>query len=142
MDRATRYGSYVPVTTIGIAPIFGPETAGDESAGSPASAAGNVIGARRADLGRHSPHDLVRERQDALSPLSPQGGLAPSGTALRFRCQGRETWWGSRGGSRTGLAEIACHRMPSAGQSEPLQCIDHKQVTHRVGWVKRSSGDT
>ena len=25
MDRATRYGSYVPVTTIGIAPIFGPE---------------------------------------------------------------------------------------------------------------------
>src|SRR4030081_858610 len=26
MERATRYGSCVPVTTIGIAPIFGPET--------------------------------------------------------------------------------------------------------------------
>jgi hypothetical protein len=26
MDRTTRYGSCVPVTTIGIAPIFGPET--------------------------------------------------------------------------------------------------------------------
>src|SRR5580704_2028801 len=25
MDRATRYGLYVPVTTIGIAPVFGPE---------------------------------------------------------------------------------------------------------------------
>src|SRR6266851_3610871 len=28
MDRATRYGSCVPVTTIGIAPVFGPETSG------------------------------------------------------------------------------------------------------------------
>src|ERR1700681_2552542 len=28
MDRATRYGWYVPVTTNGIAPIFGPETGG------------------------------------------------------------------------------------------------------------------
>src|SRR6266404_115384 len=27
-DRATRYGLYVPVTTIGIAPIFEPETNG------------------------------------------------------------------------------------------------------------------
>ena len=28
MDRATRYGSCIPVTTIGIAPIFGPEAGG------------------------------------------------------------------------------------------------------------------
>src|SRR5882672_4938299 len=28
MDRATRNGSYVPVTTIGIAPILGSETSG------------------------------------------------------------------------------------------------------------------
>jgi len=28
MDSATRYGSCVPVTTIGIAPKFGPETSG------------------------------------------------------------------------------------------------------------------
>ncbi len=26
MERTTRYGSFVPVTSIGIAPIFGPET--------------------------------------------------------------------------------------------------------------------
>src|ERR1700704_676375 len=65
MDRATRYGLYVPVTTIGIAPIFGPETNG-RSTDSPANAAGNVIGAPpKANVGRRSPDDLVREHQDA-----------------------------------------------------------------------------
>jgi hypothetical protein len=38
--------------------------------------------------GRHSPHDLVPEHQDAPSALSSQGRLARSGTALRFWCQG------------------------------------------------------
>src|ERR1700731_3124180 len=38
--------------------------------------------------GRYSPHDLVREHQDAPSALSSQGRLARSGTALRFWCQG------------------------------------------------------
>jgi hypothetical protein len=32
MDKATRYGSYVPVTTIGIAPIFGPKAPRQHSA--------------------------------------------------------------------------------------------------------------
>src|SRR3984893_13816714 len=48
MDRATRYGLCVPVTSIGIAAIFGPETSG-----------------RRIHRGRRSPDDLVREHQDA-----------------------------------------------------------------------------
>src|SRR6202011_4495031 len=38
--------------------------------------------------GRHFPHDLVPEHQDAPSALSSQGRLARSGTALRFWCQG------------------------------------------------------
>jgi hypothetical protein len=47
MDRATRYGSCIPVTTIGIAPIRTRDqrATGDEFADSPANAAGNVIGA-------------------------------------------------------------------------------------------------
>ena len=90
MDRATRYGSYVPVTTIGIAPIFGPETSRRRIRRltckvQPATSLGRI-------KGRYSPHDLVREHQDAPSALSSQGRLARSsqgrlarsGTALRF----------------------------------------------------------
>src|SRR5258705_13951368 len=51
MDRATRYGLYVPVTTIGIAPIFGPETNGRRIH--------RVLGAPKANAGRRSPDDLV-----------------------------------------------------------------------------------
>src|ERR1700731_323958 len=70
MDRATRYGSCVPVTTIGIAPNSDQRLTGDESADSPANAANSVIGASlKADIGRRSPDDLVREHQDALLAL-------------------------------------------------------------------------
>src|SRR5260370_37787609 len=51
MDRATRYGLYVPVTTIGIAPTFGPRPTGDESA--------------KSQVSLRSPHGSVREHQDA-----------------------------------------------------------------------------
>jgi hypothetical protein len=66
MDRATRYGSYVPVTTIGIAPI----RTRDQRATNPPTylqmQSSNVIGASlKADVGQRSPDDLVREHQDA-----------------------------------------------------------------------------
>ena len=46
MDRATRYGSYVPVTTIGIAPIR-TRANGRQSADSPENAADNVWGVNK-----------------------------------------------------------------------------------------------
>src|SRR5258708_7705890 len=52
IDRATRYGLYVPVTTIGIAPIFG----------SQAKPATKSTKDRSWPL---LPDDLVRDRQDA-----------------------------------------------------------------------------
>src|SRR4051794_5267257 len=60
MDSATRYGSCVPVTTIGI-PIFAPETNGRRIRRLIANAVGNVCGAPlKTDVGRHSPDDLVQ----------------------------------------------------------------------------------
>jgi hypothetical protein len=64
-------------------PNFGSETAGDEAAGSPARAAGNVIGAhQRPDLADIPPHDLVCEDQDAPSAFSSQGTVR-DGAAFR-----------------------------------------------------------
>src|SRR5882757_4987353 len=60
MDSATRYGSCVPVTTIGI-PIFAPETNGRRIRRLIANAVGNVCGAPlKTDVGRHSRDDLVQ----------------------------------------------------------------------------------
>src|SRR6267142_1042754 len=69
MDSATRYGSCVPVTTIGTAPIRTRDQRA--TADSPANAAGNVVGASlKVDVGRRSPDDLVCEHQDAPLALS------------------------------------------------------------------------
>src|SRR5882757_10590442 len=66
MDSATRYGSCVPVTTIGTAPIRTRDQRATNPPTAPASAAGNVVGALlKADVGRRSPDDLVCEHQDA-----------------------------------------------------------------------------
>src|ERR1700738_1874513 len=61
MDSATRYGSCVPVTTIGIAPIFAPETNGRRIRRPIANAVGNVCGAPlKTDVGRRSRAGLVQ----------------------------------------------------------------------------------
>jgi hypothetical protein len=84
MDRRTRYGSYVPITTIGIAQFSDQRPAGDESVGSPAKCSRQRhCGALKADVDRHSPHDLVREHQDAPSALSSQGRACTVRHALR-----------------------------------------------------------
>jgi hypothetical protein len=67
-------------------PNFGSETAGDEAAGSPARAAGNVIGAhQRPDLADIPPHDLVCEDQDAPSAFSSQGRACTVRDGAAFR---------------------------------------------------------
>src|SRR6267154_5531609 len=65
-DRATRYGSCVPVTTIGTAPI----RTRDQRATNPPThlqmQPATLSGASlKADVGRRSPDDLVGEHQDA-----------------------------------------------------------------------------
>lgn len=83
MDRVTRYGLCVPATTIGIAPICGPETSGRRIRRLTCkSGRHRRWGALRADVGRHSPHDLVCEHQDAPSALSSQGRHGPAQNEL------------------------------------------------------------
>lgn len=66
MDSATRYGSWVPVTTIGIAQFSDQRPVGDKSADSSANAAGNVTGVPlNALVGWHSPDDWFPSIQDA-----------------------------------------------------------------------------
>src|SRR5947209_3987476 len=71
MDSAMRYGSCVPVTTIGIAQFSDQRRVGDKSADSSANAAGNVTGVPlNAHLGWHSPDDLVPKHSGcSFSPL-------------------------------------------------------------------------